>query len=82
MFTNDLKKGTRIYLRNGWEATLIDNKKGNTRLADVEGFCQEMGSVYSHDIMRYQDVEGNWHDVEHTDKQKQCRKMVLSMFGG
>ena len=82
MKTNELKKGTRVYLRNGWEATLMDNLKGNTRLADVEGYCREMGSVYSHDIMRYMDANGNWNDVEHTDKQKACRKMNLAMFGG
>ena len=81
MQTNELKKGTRIHLRNGWKATLMDNKKGNTRLADVEGFCREIGSVYAHDIMSYQDAEGNWHNIEHTDKQLKCREMNKQLFG-
>ena len=76
-----MKKGTRVYLRNGWEATIEDNKKGNTRLATVYGYCTEIGSVYAHDIMRYQDSNGNWHDVEHTEKQKKCREMNVAMFG-
>jgi hypothetical protein len=48
--TNDLKKGDRVQLRNGWLATIEDNLKGNTRMATVEGSVTEIGSVYSHDI--------------------------------
>ena len=53
MKTNDLKKGDRVQLRNGWYATIEDNLKGNTRMATVEGIYTEMGSVYSHDIDWY-----------------------------
>ena len=52
--TNDLKKGTRVRLANGWYATLVDNARGNARMANVEGYVTEIGSVYAHDI-----VEGN-----------------------
>lgn len=51
MFTNQLKKGDEVVLRNGWKARIEDNKKGDTRLCTVYGFVTEMGSVYSHDIM-------------------------------
>ena len=53
MKTNDLEKGDRVQLRNGWYATIADNMRGNTRLAAVEGHVNEIGSVYSHDIIRY-----------------------------
>lgn len=53
MFTNDLKKGDRVQLKNGWMATIEDNRKGNTRLCTVEGYVTEMGSVYAWDIARY-----------------------------
>ena len=33
MLTNDIKKGMRILLKNGWYATMADNKKGNIRYA-------------------------------------------------
>ena len=79
MKTNELKKGTRIVMRNGWEGTLMDNLKGNTRMAEIEGYCTEIGSVYAHDIMRYRDAELNWHDVEHTDKQKKCKQLNAMM---
>ena len=53
--TNKLKKGTRVVLRNGWEATLEDNKRGSIRMATVEGFYTEMGSIYAHDIAGYKE---------------------------
>lgn len=78
--TNDLKKGTRIKLRNGWDAKLEDNAKGNTRLATVFGNYTEMGSVYGYDIMSAY-VNGEWHTVQHTDKQNKCRKNNITLFG-
>ena len=50
MLANDLKKGDRVVLDNGWLATIEDNKKGNIRMATVEGFVTEMGSIYIWDI--------------------------------
>jgi hypothetical protein len=52
--TNALKKGTRVVLRNGWQAVLEDNKRGYTRLATVYGTYTEMGSIYASDIAGYQ----------------------------
>lgn len=75
MKTNDLKKGTRIELANLWQGTLKDNKKGNIRLAEVEGFYTETGSVYSHDIVSAQ-VNGKWVKVEHTAAQNKLRREV------
>lgn len=75
--TNDLKKGVRILLRNGWYATIVDNARGNTRMADVEGFCREIGSVYSWDIAEAL-VDGKWVAVELTEKQVKDRARVRS----
>ncbi len=82
MKTNELKKGTRIKLRNGWEAELADNKRGNTRLATVYGYYTEMGSVYSHDIVGYK-VGDEWkHDIELTKSQEKVMKLNQSMGFG
>lgn len=81
MLTNDLKKGTRVQLRNGWYATLEDNAKGNTRVAKVEGFVTETGSIYAHDIVRAE-VDGEWVDVQHTPKQLKLRQMAEAFLGG
>lgn len=81
MLTNEIKKGMRIRLSNGWEATMMDNCKGNTRLADVEGWFREIGSVYAHDIVAVL-VDGVWKRVEHTDKQKTLKRNVHALFGG
>lgn len=81
MKTNDLKKGTRVMLRNGWEADLWDNMRGNTRVANVYGFCEEAGSVYAHDIVAYKDADGVWHeDIEYTPAQKKLKEQVAA-FG-
>jgi hypothetical protein len=53
--TNALKKGTRVVLRNGWQAVLEDNKRGAIRMATVEGFYTEMGSIYANDIAGYKE---------------------------
>ena len=70
MKANDIKKGMNILLKNGWYATMMDNKKGNIRLAEVQGYCTEIGSIYSADIDMVEKPEGGWEKVEHTEKQK------------
>lgn len=78
MKTNDIKKGMRIQLVNGWEADMVDNMKGNTRLAKVYGFETEIGSVYAHDIALVK-VDGQWQKVEYTPAQDKLRKTVAAM---
>lgn len=68
MKTNDLKRGSRVKLRNGWEADIADNMKGNTRLATVYGDFTETGSVYAHDIASVK-ISDQWFDIEHTPAQ-------------
>jgi len=63
--------------------------KGNTRLCTVYGDFEEMGSVYSHDIMfAYVNSNGKTIDearncptarVEHTEKQEALRQRVKAM---
>jgi hypothetical protein len=77
--TNDLKKGTRVQLRNGWFATMADNARGNTRLASVEGYVTETGSIYAHDIVRAQ-VANSWVPVGHTKQQELLRDRI-TQFG-
>lgn len=76
MKTNEIKKGTRVLLRNGWQGTMWDNARGNTRMVEVEGFFTEIGSVYSHDIMAAKGPDGNWIPVEHTPAQLKLRKIA------
>lgn len=76
MKTNDIKKGQRVKLRNGWEGTMADNAKGNTRMVRVEGFYTETGSVYSHDIVAVQIGGIGWQTVEHTPAQIKLRKIA------
>ena len=80
MKTNDLKRGARVMLANGLEADIMDNMKGNTRLARVYGFETEIGSVYSHDIVQTR-IGDEWFPVEHTIDQDKLREQLTKLFG-
>lgn len=79
MRTNDIKKGTRILLSNGWYATMMDNKKGNIRTAEVEGYYTEIGSIYSFNIYQAL-VDNKWVDIEYSQDQLKCKQMNQLLF--
>ena len=87
MKTNELKKGTRVFLRNGWEAILEDNLKGNIRYAKVFGDVTEVGAIYTHDIISFRvddecDNECDvWETVDYTPEQLKLRETVDRIFG-
>ena len=82
MKTNDIKKGTMIKTKqlgaivNG---IMMDSLKGNTRLIETfgseVGLFDEMGSVYATDIVSARNSEGDWEEVEHTNKQLESVSM-------
>jgi len=82
---NDLKKGDRVRLSNGWYATIEDNKKGAIRMATVEGLVTEMGSVYAADIEFHLKDLGDdvieWMPVTVPDKHKVGRDFTEELFG-
>ena len=86
MTTNEIKKDMKIRsVQLGLPVTgiMMDNKKGDTRLVDVKGsevgLFDEIGSVYSHDIVAVE-VDGEWKVVEHTPKQLKLKETVKSFF--
>lgn len=62
-----------------WEADLLDNVKGGIRFAKVYGWEEEMGSVYSFDIICWKDAKGNWNRVEHTPKELKSRELARAI---
>lgn len=78
MTTNDIRKGMRFKLANGWLATMKDNKRGNIRMAEVEGIHTEIGSVYAHDIIAVQ-KDDVWHTVKLTESQKKHAQTVKAL---
>jgi len=78
MKVNELKKGSKVILKNGWNATIMDNAKGQTRMCLVEGFYTELGSVYSTDIAKVF-VEGQLVLVEHSEAHLKSAKMRKAM---
>lgn len=80
MKTSEIKKGMRILLSNGWYGTMMDNLRGTTRLAEVEGYYTEVGSVYSYDIVAVE-VNGQFQKVDYTEKELKLKKTVAEYFG-
>jgi hypothetical protein len=67
--SNSLKKGTPIKLKNGWAAVIMDNRKGDTRMAEVDGLVKEIGSIYARDIDTAF-VDGKWQPVKRVKPKK------------
>ena len=79
MKSNSLKKEDRILLNNGWYATIKDNMRGNIRLAEVEGFYTEIGSIYVWDIAGFINSDNMLIELELTPKQIKDRGIVKAM---
>lgn len=80
MKTNELKKGDYVLLSSGWYATIMDNKRGNIRMAEVEGIHKELGSVYAHDIVSVVRPNGALVPIDHTPAQVKLASTVGSLF--
>ena len=85
MKTNEIKKGMKIkstQLGTPVTGIMMDNMRGDTRMVDVKGseigMFDEMGSIYSHDIVQVE-VDGEWKDVEHTENQRKLKSQVSQM---
>jgi hypothetical protein len=78
MKTNDLKKGDKVILRNGYNAIIEDSKKGNIRMAKVFGEYTEIGSIYSWDILALVSDSKNI-AIELTDAQVKAQKLTSSL---
>ncbi len=78
----DVRKGTRVVLRNGWEAEVLDNLTNRaTRMCKVYGTYTEMGSVYTSDIVSAQMPDGVWHVVVHSTKTLELATARKSRWG-
>ena len=85
MLQNDMKKGQMGVLKNGWKFRIEDNKRGNIRLATVDGYFTEMGSIYTSDIAAVE-VNGIMEPLEQTPAQKKksdkTALLMKGLFGG
>jgi hypothetical protein len=78
--TNDIKRGWRVQLLNGWYGTMKDNARGNTRIVEVEGIYTETGSVYAHDIaLAFDPATGTSHRIEYTPAQLKLKQQLAAM---
>jgi len=78
MLANDMKKGQTGRQVNGWKFEIMDNRRGNIRLAKVYGNYTEIGSIYVHDIDTVDMPDGSTEKVEFTPAQ--AKKVAQSSF--
>jgi len=78
--TDQLKKGMRLKLQNGWEAIVVEECCGNILRAKVFGDFTETGSVYAHEIVAAE-VDGKWVEVKMTELQTQFQKEINFLRG-
>ena len=76
--SNEMKKGDLIVQANGWYGEILDNMKGNTRVANIHGYFTEAGSIYVWDITNIV-KDGKLYNLKLTDKQVKDRVMVESI---
>ena len=86
MVTNEIKKGTTVRMNHLGpivSGTMLDSKKGNTRLVQIDGskigLFNEAGSVYAYNIVEAQNADGQWEKVEHTEAQKKLAVTVSEL---
>jgi preprotein translocase subunit YajC len=79
MQSNELKKGDKVRLKSGFNAVIMDNKKGGIRMAEVDGIVKEIGSIYVKDIAWMFKLNGDIEEIELTDKQKKNAEMINAL---
>lgn len=80
VITNQLKRGMRIKLRNGWEALVVEECKENILEAKVFGDFTETGSIYAHDVVAVQ-IDGSWVEVKMTEAQRRFHDELSRFYG-
>ena len=75
MKTYDLKKGTRVIIRDGRDAELLDSSRRLIRQAKIEAASVGSGAILSYDIVAYRDREGIWQkDLEYSQEEVKQRE--------
>lgn len=82
IFSNALKIGDKVRLKNGWDAVMMDNKRGNIRMAEVHGICTEIGSIYAWDINYRIEEDGTGTLVKLTPKQEKDQAAIAAAMEG
>ena len=84
MKSNELKKGDKVILTCGYLAEIMDDKKGNIRLANIEtNFQKEMCKVFVWDIDSViEEKNGNlfFKTIDLNPAQKKAREISIKTF--
>jgi len=68
-----------------WTAIVMSNPRGKNPtivFLEVHGWETDLGDTYAHKIIGWWNEEnGTWEPIKHTDKQKECEKLEMDFFG-
>lgn len=78
ILSNDIKDGDVFVQNNGWVGEIVDNMRGNTRVANIHGYFEEAGSVYVWHISQVA-KNGVLRTVQLTPKQEKDKKRCEEM---
>jgi hypothetical protein len=76
--SNQIKKGTKLRLKNGWNATMMDNRRGSIRTMEVQGLHTEIGDNYVWEI-KSAFIDGQWKTVQLTKNQQEQRDRIKGL---
>jgi len=77
ILSNDIKEGDVFVQTNGWVGEMVDNMKGNTRVANIHGFFTEAFCIYVWDISQVA-KDGVLRDIKLTPKQWKDKERISS----
>ena len=81
ILSNDIKEGDVFVQTNGWIGEMVDNMRGNTRVANIYGAFTEAGSIYVWNISQVA-KDGKLRTLKLTPKQEKDKFRVEEMSYG
>lgn len=79
ILSNEIKDGDVFVQTNGWVGEMVDNMRGNTRVANIHGFFTEAGSIYVWHISQVV-KDGVLRNIKLTPKQKKDKDDIEGVY--
>jgi len=77
---NDIKKGTKLRLKNGWSATMMDNRRGSIRTMRVDGYVTDTGDQYIWKVSQAL-IDDEWCKLVLTNAQIRQKNRIEAFMG-
>ena len=75
VISNSIKKGTPLKLKNGWNATMKDDRRGSIRQLEVQGITLDTSDCYVWEINQAF-IDEKWHKLVLTKAQREQKSRI------